>query len=335
VRRGEINILLGWLEAFPAEILRGRIKLGLVYAWALNLANQLDLAEQHLDRLMPLIQTIPSLLGEALSIRVTIAAYRSNMPAVIELAQSALSQVPIEEAGSRSRILLCLGIAYDDMGKDLAAAKRAYREAFELGRVSAPGSTAGRHLPALNAFAHIPEIEWLRGNLNTASQMYEQALDLAGQAGGHFSLGLCRVHWGRASLFYEWNDLDGAAHALQESIRVGEPWKNPHLLVHSYGLSALVMQARGQTDEARAMIRRAEQITHDSYSPPPTLGSLALYQIGLWIAQNDFQSIAQWEQKHEAEWQAQIGCARIYRSLLSDKLCWRAESSACLDQTCA
>jgi LuxR family maltose regulon positive regulatory protein len=310
VRRGEINILLGWLEAFPAEILHERIKLGLVYAWALNLANQLDRAEQLLNQLMPRVQTMPGLLGEALAIRVTIAAYRSNMPAVIELAQSALSQVPMEEARSRSRILLCLGVAYDDTGSDLAAAKRAYREAFELSRVSAPGSPAGRPLPALNAFAQIPEIEWLQGNLNAASQMYAQALDLAEQVGGQFSLGLCRVHWGRASLFYEWNDLDNAVRALQESIRVGEPWKNPRLLVHSYGLSALVMQARGQVDDARAMIRRAEHITRDSYSPPPTLGSLALYQIVLWIAQNDFHAIAQWEQTHDAAWQAQIGRVR-------------------------
>ncbi|CAG1000954.1 hypothetical protein ANAEL_02956, partial [Anaerolineales bacterium] len=310
VLRGELGTLLGWLEAFPAKILLERLKLGLIYAWALNMANQLDRAEQFLNQLMPLVQAMPSLLSEALATRVTIAAYRSDMPAVIELAQSALSQVPIEEARSRSRILICLGVAYDDMGNDLAAAKRAYREAFELGSVSAPGSTAGSPPPALNAFAHIPEIEWLQGNLNVASQMYEQALDLAEQGGGQPSLGLCRVHWGRASLFYEWNDLDGAARALQESIRAGEPWKNPRLLVHSYGLSALVMQARGRVDDARAMIRHAEQITRDSYSPPPTLGSLALYQIVLWIAQNDFQSIAQWEQNHATEWQAQIGRVR-------------------------
>lgn len=308
--RGELSALLGWLEAFPAEIRLARLKLGLVYAWALTMANQLDRAEQWLNQLMPRVQTMPGLLGEALATRVTIAAYRSDMPAVIELAQSALSQVPIQEPLTRSRILLCLGVAYDDMGSDLAAAKRAYREAFELGNLSAPDRSTGRPLPALNSFAHIPEIEWLQGNLHVASQMYEQALDLAEQGGGQFSLGLCRIHWGRASLFYEWNDLERAARALQESIRVGELWKNPRLLVHSYGLSALVMHARGQVEEARAMIRRAEQITRDSYSPPTTLGSLALYQIVLWIAQNDLQSIAQWEQNHNAEWQAQIGRVR-------------------------
>jgi len=46
------------------------------------------------------------------------------------------------------------------------------------------------------------------------------------------------------------------------------------------------------------MIRRAEQLTRESYLSPPILGALAIYQISLWIAQNDFQAIALWEQGH-------------------------------------
>jgi ATP/maltotriose-dependent transcriptional regulator MalT len=118
------------------------------------------------------------------------------------------------------------------------------------------------------------------------------------------------VQWGRASLLYEWNDLDGAAHALQQSIRMGELWKSPGLLVDPYGLSAMVMQVWGQVDDARAMIHRAEQIARDSYSSPSILGSLALYQLVLWTAQSDFQAIAQWEQQHDSRWQAQTGRAR-------------------------
>jgi len=140
--------------------------------------------------------------------------------------------------------------------------------------------------------------------------MYEQALELAEQYGGQPSIALCFVHRGRARLFYERNDLDEARHALEESIHVGEIWKHPGLLGHPYGLSALVMLARGQANEAREMIRYAEQITHDSYSTPAILGSLACYQIALWIVQNDFQAIAKWEQGHDSEWLSQIGRER-------------------------
>jgi ATP/maltotriose-dependent transcriptional regulator MalT len=308
--RGEIGTLLHRLESFPAEILRERSGLGLQYAWALFMANQLDRAEQHLSQLMPLVQTTPSQLGEVFAIRVMIAANRGDMPAVVDLAQQALSLVPAEEPSPRSRIWLSLGVAYDEMGGDIAAAKSAFREAFELGKRLAPGSSVGNAPLPLTTLAYLSEIEWRQGNLRGASCMYERALELAEQWGGQSSIALCFVHWGRASLLYEWNDLDGAARALQQSVRIGELWKNPRLLVDAYGLSAMVMQARGQVDDARAVIRRAEQITQDWYSSLSILGSLALYQLVLWTAQNDFQAITQWEQQHDSGWQAQTGRAR-------------------------
>jgi LuxR family maltose regulon positive regulatory protein len=308
--RGERNTQLGWFESFPAHILMDRPRLGLVYAWALFMSNQLDRTDQFLNQLLPYVQTTPPLLGELFTIRVMVAAYRYNMPAVIELAQQALSQVPPEEALPRSRILLSLGVAHYEMGGDIAVAKRAFRDAYELGKSLTSSSRVGNAPLPLTALAYLSEIEWLQGNLRDAARMYEQALELAEQWGGQPSIALCFVQWGRASLLYEWNDLDEARRALQESIRTGELWKSSRLLVDPYGLSALVMQRRGQAEDALAMIRRAEQITRDSYSHPSTLGSLALYQIALWTAQNDFQAIAHWEQQHDTEWQAQIGRAR-------------------------
>jgi LuxR family maltose regulon positive regulatory protein len=308
--RVQIRTLLGWLESFPAEFRLNRTSLGIQYAWVLILAFQLERAEEHLNQLMPLVQTAPALLGELYVIRVMMAAYRSDMSAVIELAQQALSRVPPEEASPRSRILLSLGVAQYDMGGDIAAARRAFREAYELGKSMTSSSRVGNAPLPLIALAYLSEIEWMQGNLRSASRMYAQALELSEQWGGGPSIALCFVQWGRASLFYEWNNLDGAELALHESIRIGELWKNASLLVPSYCLSALVMQRRGQAEDALAMIRRAEQITRDSYSTPSVLGSLALYQIALWVAQYEFKAIAHWEQQHDAEWQSQIGRAR-------------------------
>lgn len=308
--RAGISTLLHWLESFPAEMLRERSSLGVQYAWALYMANQFDRAEQHLNQLTPLVQAAPSLLGEVFVIRMMIAANRGNLPAVIELAQQALSLMPPEEASPLSRIWLSLGVAYDEIGGDIAAAKSAFREAFELGTALAPSSSVGNAPLPLTALAYLSEIEWRQGNLRGAFRMYERALELAEQWAAQSSIALCFAQWGRASLLYEWNDLDGAARALQQSIRIGELWKYSRLLVDAYGLSAMVTQARGQVDDARAMIRRAEQITRDSYSSLSILGSLALSQLAQWTAQGDFQAIAQWEQEHDAEWQAQVGRGR-------------------------
>src|SRR5574339_1227698 len=129
-----------------------------------------------------------------------------------------MSLVPPKELFLRSIVTLCLGVAYYDMSNDIRDTKRAFEQAYELGKISTLSSTLdGDPSVSLIALAYLAELEWLQGNLRDASRMYEQARELSEQWGGQVSL--ARVHWGKATLLYEWNDLDSAAHALQESIR--------------------------------------------------------------------------------------------------------------------
>jgi len=307
---GETNTQLGWFEAFPPQVLHDRPRLGLGFAWTLFMSNQADRAEQQLDQLTPLVQDAPSLLGEMYVIRMMVAARRFDTPAFYALAQQALSRVPPEEASPRSRILITLGVAYEEMSGDIVSAKNAFREAYELSESSSSISVVGNAPLPLIALAYLADYKCLEGNLSNTAKIYEQAIELAEKWGGQSSLALCFVQQGRASLLYEWNDLDGAASALQECFRIGELWKSPRLLVPAYGLSALVMQARGQPEEANALIHRAEQAARDPYASPYDLGMLALYQINLWIAQENFLAIEQWERDHDSEWRSQTGRAR-------------------------
>jgi len=308
--RSESATRLGWFEAFPAQFMLDRPGLGMVYAWALFMSNQLDRAEEQLNQLTPFVQTLPSLLGEHYVIRVMIATRRFDMPAFFELAREALSRVPPEESSPRSRILLTLGVAYDEMGGDIAAAKDAFREAYELSKASPSPTLVGNAPLPLIALAYLADYESLYGNLRNASRLYKQALELADKWDARSSLALCFAQQGKAVLLYEWNDLDGATRALQECIRIGDLWKSPRLLVPAYGLLSLILQAQGRSEQALEMIHRAEQSTHDSAPPPYDMGMLAFYQISLWIAQNDFQAIANWEQDHDLSWRLQTGRAR-------------------------
>ena len=307
---GETNTQLGWFEAFPPQVLHDRPRLGLAFAWTLFMSNQSDRAEQQLDQLAPLVQDAPSLLGEMYVIRMMLAARRFDVPAFFDLAREALARVPPEEISPRSRILVTLGVAYEEMSGDIAAAKNAFREAYELSETSPSVSVVANAPLPLIALAYLADYECLEGNLRNASRMYKPAIELAGKWGGQSSLALCFVQQGKASLLYEWNDLDGALSALQECFRIGELWKSPRLLVPAYGLSALVMQARGQVEEANALIHRAEQAGRDPYSSPYDLGMLALYQITLWTAENDFQASSQWEEDHDSGWRSQTGRVR-------------------------
>jgi LuxR family maltose regulon positive regulatory protein len=299
--RAGVATTLGWLESFPAQVRLDRPELGLAYAWSLFMDNQLDRAEQFLGQLTPLVQSDPHHLGEIFAIRVMIAAYRHDMPAVIALSDDALSLLPNEVASPRSRILLSLGVAHSDIGGDLGAAKRAFREAYEVGMAASPPSSVGNAPLPLTALAYLAEIEWLQGNLREASRMYDQARELALRWDGQSSIALNLVQWGRACLLYEWDDLEGAALALQESIRIGEAWRNAHMLVASLGLSSTVAQTLGQIEDARAAIHRAERLAHEAPYSPLIQTSLAVHQLALSQTERDWQVLERWQETYDAE----------------------------------
>ncbi|HSR48812.1 MAG TPA: hypothetical protein VLL77_12595, partial [Anaerolineales bacterium] len=277
--RAGVATTLSWLESFPAQMRLDRPALGLAYAWSLFMNNRLDRADEFLGQLAPLVTSEPHHLGEVFAIRVMIAAYRHDMPAVITLADEALSRIPTEAASPRSRILLSLGVAHSDIGGNLDGAKRAFREAYEAGMTASPPSSVGNAPLPLTALAYLADLEWLQGNLREASRMYDQGRELAVQWDGQSSIALNIVQVGRAALLYEWDDLEGAALALQDSIRIGEAWRNTHMLVASLGLSANVAQTLGQYEDARAAIERAERLAREASYSPLIQTSLAVHQL--------------------------------------------------------
>jgi LuxR family maltose regulon positive regulatory protein len=197
--------------------------------------------------------------------------------------------------------LISLGVALSDVGGDLDGAKRAFGEAFELGQAVTPPSFVGNAPLPLAALAYLAEIEWLQGNLRAAARMYDRARDLAAQWGDQPSIALSLVQLGRASLLYEWDDLEGAAIALQESIRIGESWSNARLLVPALGLSATVSNALGRLEDARAAVRRAEQLADDAPSSHLIQASIAVHRLALSQAERDWRVVARWQEYFDAQ----------------------------------
>jgi LuxR family maltose regulon positive regulatory protein len=299
--RAGVATTLGWLGSFPAQMRLDRPELGLTYAWNLFMDGQLDRAEQFLGELMPLVRSEPHHLGEVFAIRVMIAAHRHDMPAVIALADDALSLIPTEAVSPRSRILLSLGVAHSDIGGDLGAAKRAFREAYEAGIAASPPSSVGGAPLPLTALAYLAEIEWLQGSLREAARMYDQARELTVRWNGQTSIALNIVQLGRAYLLYEWDDLEGATLALKESIRAGEAWRNATMLVPTLGLSATVAQTLGQIDDAREAIQRAERLAHEASPSPLIETSLAVHQLALSHVEKDWQVLERWQDHYDAD----------------------------------
>jgi LuxR family maltose regulon positive regulatory protein len=308
--RAGVATTLEWLESFPPQMRLDRPALGLAYAWSLFMNNRLDRAEEFLGQLAPLVTSEPHQLGEVFAIRVMIAAYRHDMPAVVALADDALSRIPIEEASPRSRILLSLGVAHSDIGGNLGAAERAFRDAYEAGMAASTPSSVGNAPLPLTALAYLADIEWLQGNLREASRMYDQARELAVRWDGQSSIALNIVQLGRAYLLYEWDDLEAVTLALQESIRIGEAWRNAHMLVSSLGLSATVALTLGQIEDARSAIHRAERLAQEASYSPLIQTSLAVHQLALSQAEKDWRVLERWQGYFDSEGASRPGRER-------------------------
>lgn len=299
--RAGIPTTLGWLESLPAELRLDRPALGLTYGWNLFLAGQLDRADRFLGQLGPLVAGQPHFLGEVYAIRVMVAANRRDTPAVIGLADEARSRLPADAASPRSRIAISVGVALLEYGGDLGSARDAFSEALDQGRADAVASPVGNAPLPLTALAYLAEIEWLQGDLRAASRTYDEAHQLAIALGGQPSIALSLVQLGRAGLFYEWDDLDGAARAVEEAMRVGASWRNPRVLVPALGLTASIAQARDAWDEARAALGRASEVARDAPTAPLVQVTLCVHQLAQSVAARDWRIVDRWQRYHDAE----------------------------------
>lgn len=292
---------VGWLEAMPVEVLLDRPGLGLTYAWSLFIGHRLERAEQFLAQLAPRVAAEPNHLAEVFAVRVMVVANRGGMDAVAAMGAEALSLVSRDTPTPRARILISLGAALADIGGDLDGAKRAFGEADELARMSSPPTFVGNAPLPLTAMAYLAEIEWQHGSLRTAGRIQDEALALAAEWGNEASIGLSLVQLGRASLLYERNALEQAEVAVSESIRIGEAWRNPRVLVPALGVAAAVARARGRPDQARAAAHRAAQLARDS----PTSGllqvAIATLELDGLTAGEGRRTVERWQAYLDAE----------------------------------
>ena len=279
--RGEVSLLVGWVEALPEEFVRSRPGLCMPYAWALFITGRLEDAEERV-RDVERASGTGALSGEVTALQANLARARGDVPGSIELCRKALELLPEDNFALRGVISFNLGSAYW-MAGDLDAAKASFAEA------SAASRHAGNTYVALLAMRARAEIEKLGGHLRRAGDLYQEALRIA-EAQPSPATGL--AHVGMGEFLYEWNDLDGAVHHLTRSIDLGKKSGSVDILFPGRAALALVRQAMGDAGGALEVIQEGEWAVHTINLPPYMLDQLAAFGARVRLAQGDLSTAA-------------------------------------------
>ena len=281
-RSRQESTLLGWLQALPNELVRGRPMLSAHYAWVLLAQGEVEGvdtrlldAERSLDRLAKENerredQKSEGVIADEEELRrlpSSIAVYRAgrslasgDVHATVRHAQQALELASEEDHLERGAAAALLALVAWANG-DLKGAGRFYPESI------ARLQQAGHITDAIGCTLSLADICIAQGRLREAMHTYKQGLQLAMAHGGLVLRGAADMHVGMSELYREQNDLETATQHLLTSRELGEFTGLPQNRYRWRVAMARVREAQGEFDSALELLREAEHLYMSDFSP--------------------------------------------------------------------
>ncbi|BCL84502.1 LuxR family transcriptional regulator [Ktedonobacteria bacterium brp13] len=296
IRRGEITLLLRWLGALPEEFISIHPDIILYYTVALIASEQLAEADlrmhmleqlQTAEQLQVSFSTLPQSFSTILSVvRVTLAGFHGDIEKTIALAKQANENMAGTDTSLQSTIAASLATAYFFNGC-LNEANTYFHEAEILGRVS-------KHPhEMITGICGQGYILLDTGHLFQAAARFQPVLQ-AHYDRVYASLGM--AYLGIGEIYYYWNEIDKAETALQQGIELGLQWGFPLPVIRGALFLIRVKIARGNVQQAEALIQRLEQrLLHETYQERSHL-LLGALRAELFLAHNDIEQALHWAQ---------------------------------------
>jgi LuxR family maltose regulon positive regulatory protein len=291
--RSEFNTFLGWVEALPEEVARAHPLLH-VYYTGIELMNGLPLqvAEGRLQEAMA-AEPSRAVSAAVATFRMLIAAYRGDTRQSAELSQRALELLAEDNRFLRSLLAGILGITYLWSG-DFATAVNALGEAVRIGQ------QIGNLTVTVLALCHLAELHIMRGQLYEARASFEQALERARDRRGRRRPIAGLALMGMGYVLREWNELEVARRRIVEGIELAARWEETGTFTGYISL-ALVEQAWGDREAARAAMHQARQVVMGFEGMEVAAIVTGVYQARLWIQQGDYHAVIRWAGERRLE----------------------------------
>jgi LuxR family maltose regulon positive regulatory protein len=278
----DVGMLRRWLEALPADLLLERPWLRLYLSRALYLSGEQESGIRTLAKLEADLEyyagrsDLDQLRATIAGDRASFAAVRGEVRQAIRFSEQALSHMEDEKPIARFRPLSILAMAHYRAG-ELGPAETAFSEAIAL--------VEGLNMiPAMiPLICNLAEIQLMRGQLDPALKTCQRVLDMSIVKGKRIATaGFALMEMGK--IHYQRNQLADA----EDMLRQGAELLSEGGIAEQFGnintILALVLQARGDAEEAEKAIYQALEATRGSEIPRLTVLARA-YQARLWLAQ--------------------------------------------------
>jgi LuxR family maltose regulon positive regulatory protein len=275
-----------WLAALPDAALQADPDLCLRLARILILIGHIEAAERpfHLADAVWRVADERQKLGQLLAYRAVALALKQDFSHAMALAQQALAMVPADAAEQH-------GVASYVLGYSTLWLGQAGRAADWLSAVHVSLQNSNDMLLLQAVAAGMARAFQLQGQLQRAATLYQ---DVIRRAGAATHLQQPAVYFFLGRLYYEWNNLPSAEHALREGIAVGQRTGRGRLWPSSYAALAWVRWAGGDATQTTVMMDQALAAAR-LLNRPSIIAEVEARQAGLWLAQGDLPAAVRWQ----------------------------------------
>lgn len=247
--RGEVTMLLGWIQHIPADFVRSRSRLDLYWVTSLVLlARDRDAIETGLERL----SHYPDLIYEIDVLRAYLAIHAVRLTAAETLARRALDGLPADGAVFFRSVANWLLSATQEFTGNLNRRIEVLEEMIRKARVM------GNRLEWASVLCALADVRFNQADLLQARDLYQEAIRVGTNPDGRLLPIAGEALIGLGHVLFEWNELEQAAQDLQQGIELSRQVRESSVIEGFLGLS-LCRQAQGDAAGARWAIGQAHR----------------------------------------------------------------------------
>jgi LuxR family maltose regulon positive regulatory protein len=295
MEHGEMRRLRYWTGRLPKEMIYHRPWLCLYEALSRSWFGEIEKANNLIDQADKIIRSgefstsTTDLSGYHDYVKSRVTALQGDTHRAIELCLAAREKTRNNMPDLQNEITITLGLLYFLYG-DFAKAKIEMQEVINSSR------TSGAINNPVAAYAVLARLYTIQGKLRKADELLQNAEQLLQGADGQYLGTTSLVKVGFARLLCERNNLEAALLHLDQGLEFLPWWGKTDDLCLAYTILARIQLAQGNWTESEDTIQKSRQLIQSNGVFSETRSTVETAQVKLWIAQEDWLAIEEWEE---------------------------------------